>query len=100
MQSLMLAFLRWRYESKFSASSLPGYLTYRWSAAHFAILSGVSAIVARLLAEVGAFVERNATAVLIAGGVCILIGLWQCFFLFRMERELCKDTSQDACRHR
>lgn len=90
---LYARFLLWRHDPALN-QSLSGYLTYRWSAAHFVTLSGIVAVVVAPLAQAGSLVARYYLVVLIAGIASIGIGLWQLVFLFRTEKALRKGTSQ------
>lgn len=84
-------FLKWRYSGEIS-DQLHGYLTFRWSVAHFVCLSGISMILATLLSQHGSPIEKYCGLIFSGGLVILALGLWQVFFFFRVERSLCEDS--------
>lgn len=88
-------FLRWRH-SEDLPQSLSGYLTYRWSVAHFALVSGLAGLVAALIGQSNSVMVDLRCWVLPASLIVAVFGLRQIFFLYRVERELCRDRMQVA----
>lgn len=83
-------FLRWRH-SEDLPQSLSGYLTYRWSVAHFAVVSGLAGLVAALCGQSNSLVVDLRYSVLLASLGIAAFGCFQISFLYRVERELCRD---------
>lgn len=83
-------FLRWRH-SEDLPQSLSGYLTYRWSVAHFAVVSGLAGLIAALCGESNSILANFRYLVLLASLVIATFGCIQISFLYRVERELCRD---------
>ena len=81
-------FLKWRYSGAINAG-LSGYLAFRWAVAHFISVSGTALFFASLLNQESSFVSAHATLVGALGITCFILGLWQCAFLYRVERNLC-----------
>lgn len=85
-------FLRWRH-SKDLPESLSGYLLYRWAVAHFVVVTGLAGILAAWLGQSSSFVASWRSYFVVPSLVFIILGIWQCFFLFRVERELCRQRN-------
>jgi hypothetical protein len=91
-------FLRWRH-SEDLPQSLSGYLTYRWSVAHFAVVSGLIGLLGTLAAQSNSVMVDLRCWVLPASLFVAAFGLWQISFLYRVERELCRDHKLTAATH-
>lgn len=83
-------FLWWRHEGCLT-DRISDYLTYRWSVAHFASISGIALLLEILTAETGSHIANYACVVVVCGFLLLALGLWQCSFLWRVERNLQKD---------
>lgn len=82
-------FLEWRHSKKVTAS-LGGYLTYRWSVAHYSVITAVTLWIWCVVAAQPSLINTHpCVAFWIATGMFI-IGVWQQWFLFRVERDLCR----------
>lgn len=88
-------FLRWRH-SEDLPQSLSGYLTYRWSVAHFALVSGLAGLVAALSGQSNSVIVDLRCWVLLVSFSVAAFGFWQISFLYRVERELCRDRKPVA----
>lgn len=91
-------FLRWRH-SEDLPQSLSGYLTYRWSVAHFAIVSGLAGFIAALSGQSNSIIVDLRCGVLIVSLIVAAFGFLQISFLYRVERELCRDRKIAAAAH-
>jgi hypothetical protein len=91
-------FLRWRH-SEDLPQSLSGYLTYRWSVAHFAVVSGLTGLFASLAGQSNSVMVDLRCWVLPVSLSVAAFGLWQISFLYRVERELCRDCKPTAAAH-
>ncbi|MGQ0502303.1 MAG: hypothetical protein ACT4P0_06805 [Panacagrimonas sp.] len=80
-------FLWWRHAGHLT-TSISDYLTYRWSIAHFATISGVGLLVADLCAQENSAIANYDGLATGSGIMCGALGLWQCSFLWRVERNL------------
>ncbi|MBD3647445.1 MAG: hypothetical protein HUJ31_08360 [Pseudomonadales bacterium] len=85
-------FLKWRRDGKALSEDISGYLTYRWAVSHFSSVSGFSAVIAASLSQPEAPISSYSCYVLAFGWLIVGLGLWQSFFLFRVERNLCENT--------
>lgn len=85
-------FLRWRH-SKDLPQSLSGYLTYRWSVAHFAVVSGLAGLGAALSGQSDSVIVDLQCWVLLGSISVVAFGFWQIYFLYRVEKELCYDRN-------
>lgn len=82
-------FLKWRYSGEIN-NELSGYLTFRWAAAHFVSISGAALLIASLLNQEASFFSEHTKFIGATGVISLTLGLWQCAFLYRVERDLCK----------
>jgi uncharacterized membrane protein YdfJ with MMPL/SSD domain len=82
-------FLIWRHSSALSPS-LSGYLTYRWSVAHFSVVAGLTLLLACFFKQVDSWVAAHAVVVALTGTASTVLGAWQIAFLYRVERDLCE----------
>jgi len=80
-------FLQWRRSGKFT-ERLNGYLHYRWALVHYVLIVGLALLFALIYREPGSIVDKWQCKVVMFTIVCFVAGLWQCSFLFRVEREL------------
>lgn len=87
-------FLRWRNSEKFITSPISGYLFMRWAVAHFGVMFGVSCIVATCLAADSSIVSDHKLLFRWAGTATIVVGFLQQLFLFRVERELMRESME------
>lgn len=88
-------FLRWRHSDKV-VEALGGYLTYRWAVAHFVSLTGASLVLSSMLSQPASPISQHSCAVAISGLVLWALGIWQSFFFYRVERNLCREDQKDA----
>lgn len=86
-------FLKWRYSGAIN-NELSGYLAFRWAAAHFVSISGMTLLIASLFNQEASYLSAHTIFVGVMGGICLTLGLWQCAFLYRVERNLCSSLSQ------
>lgn len=80
-------FLLWRFQSDFG-KEIGGYLTYRWSVAHFSVIAAGSLILSKLLHSPTSIIEPYSRATFWTGLIILAVALWQIAFLFRVERSL------------
>ena len=80
-------FLQWRRSGKFT-EELNGYLHYRWAVVHYVLIVGLALLCALIYREQGSIVDKWQCKVVMLTIACFVAGLWQCSFLFRVEREL------------
>jgi hypothetical protein len=83
-------FLEWRHSGAIN-DSLSGYLAFRWAVAHFASISGIALLAASLSNQEASYLSSHAISIGIFGFICTTLGLWQCAFLYRVERNLCSN---------
>jgi len=88
-------FLVWRYSENVK-DSLSGYLTYRWAISHFAVVSAVALVVGLYYRKDGSFLGAHCTAIGWVAGICFVFGLFQCWLLFCVERELFRADAKPA----
>lgn len=81
-------FLQWRYSGDIN-DALGGYLTLRWAVAHFASVSGFALLLASFLHQDTSWVSAHYVLVCSVGSASFGLGLWQCAFFYRVERDLC-----------
>ncbi|WVV48124.1 hypothetical protein THH46_00530 [Pseudomonas sp. NA13] len=83
-------FLRWRH-SEDLPQSLSGYLTYRWSVAHFAFVSGTAGLGAAFIGQSNSVIVDHRCMVVLVSLCIAAFGFLQIAFLYQTERELCRD---------
>lgn len=81
-------FLRWRYSNVIN-DALGGYLTFRWTVAHLASVSGIALLFASFPHQDNSWVSEHYVFLTSAGAASLCLGLWQCAFFYRAERDLC-----------
>ena len=86
-------FLKWRYSGAIN-HELSGYLAFRWAAAHFVSISGLALFIASLLNQEASFLSAHAILARVLGFIFLILGLWQCAFLYRVERNLYRSLPQ------
>lgn len=87
-------FLKWRYSGVIN-TELSGYLAFRWAAAHFVSVSGMTLLIASVLNQEASYLSAHSILFGVMGGFSLMLGLWQCAFLYRVERDLCRNMSRD-----
>lgn len=80
-------FLEWR-QSVDSKASYNGYLSYRWAAAHYCLLTSICLFAAGCLSSPGSWIKNHDCGVLSTGLGLLILGSAQVFFLFLVERTL------------
>nr|WP_143023919.1 hypothetical protein [Pseudomonas benzenivorans] len=86
-------FLKWRYSGTIN-HELSGYLAFRWAAAHFVSVSGLALCFASLLNQEASLLSAHAILARALGLIFLILGLWQCAFLYRVERNLYRSLPQ------
>lgn len=85
-------FLKWRYSGAIN-DALGGYLSFRWAVAHFASVSGITLFLASFLNQDASLVSAYPVIIRAFGIACSSLGFWQCSFLYRVERNLCRSAA-------
>lgn len=85
-------FLRWKHSPDLP-QALSGYLTYRWSVAHFASVSGMAGFFFAFLGQCNSFIVDFQCWVAVVSFIVAGLGFWQIYFLYRVERELCRSVA-------
>lgn len=80
-------FLKWRYSGAIN-HELSGYLAFRWAAAHFVSVSGLALCFASLFNQEASLLSAYTILARALGLIFLILGLWQCAFLYRVERNL------------
>lgn len=83
-------FLRWRHSDDLP-QSLSGYLNFRWSVAHFVNVSALAGFVAAYFAQSQSIIGSKEIATVVISLLIFAFGVFQVAFLYRVERELCRD---------
>ena len=82
-------FLLWRRVDKFD-EKLNGYLHYRWAVTHFTLITALVLAFALFNCEPKSIIDTWPQVTVVLMSICFITSLWQCSFLFRVERELYK----------
>ena len=85
-------FLLWRREDKFD-EKLNGYLHYRWAVTHFILIVALLLAFALINCEPKSIIDTWRCLAKVLMSICFITSLWQCSFLFRVERELYKSLA-------
>lgn len=85
-------FLEWRYwDEPPMPDKLSGYLNYRWSVAHFAVVSAAACLIISFwFAQDGSHLDDYSCIARLVGLAVFVFGLVQVRFLYNVERELCE----------
>lgn len=88
-------FLLWRFHSDFG-KEIGGYLTYRWSVAHFSMVTAISLISCKFVHSQNSLIHPHSSEACWAGVIIFAFALWQISFLFRVERSLYIRTKKES----
>jgi len=84
-------FLEWRYWDKPGMpDKLSGYLNYRWSVAHLAVVSASACLfISFWFTQAGSLLDNSSCLARTVALAVLVLGLVQVRFLYNVERELC-----------
>jgi hypothetical protein len=94
-------FLEWRYWDKPGLpEKLSGYLNYRWSVTHFAIVSAATCLAMAFgFAQSGSILYEYRWPAGIMSVVVLVFGFLQARFLYKVEGELCTLRPHNSAHH-